>query len=105
MKLLTKNEKITIDRFENMETADKEIGIDRIVDFFILTLKSTVTIEKQSGDPLNMPSRTKRVKVASFLLQDMERILGASVVNDTGMKGIYQNTYSFTSRLTEKPEA
>lgn len=88
MKLLTKNEKITIDRFENMETADKEIGIDRIVDFLHTHLEEYGDDRKAIWRSIEYAFSNEAGKGGFVLIaRHGERILGASVVNDTGMKG------------------
>ncbi|WP_367362016.1 GNAT family N-acetyltransferase, partial [Mesotoga sp.] len=88
MKLLTKTEKTTIKRFENFESVDKEIGIDRIVEFLHTNLEEYGDDRSAIRRSMDYAFSDEKGK-GGFVLVAMQgrKIVGASVLNDTGMKG------------------
>ncbi len=88
LKLLTKTEKTTIKRFENFEKANEEIGIDRIVEFLHTHLEEYGDDRSAIRRSLDYAFSDEKGK-GGFVLVAMQgrKIAGASVVNDTGMKG------------------
>jgi len=88
LKLLTKTEKTTIKRFQNFERIDKEIGIDRIVEFLHTNLEEYGDDRSAIRRSMDYAFSDEKGK-GGFVLVAMQgkEICGASVVNDTGMKG------------------
>jgi GNAT superfamily N-acetyltransferase len=88
LKLLTKTDKITIKRFENREKVESDIGIGRIVEFLHKHLEEYGDDRQAIRRSIDYAFSNEEGK-GGFVLVAMEgeKVLGVSVINDTGMKG------------------